>query len=378
MIKIKRFSICLFFIWILSSAVAMPCTASSYVPITARYAFAQSTQTGRILYDKSSQVKVPMASTTKMMTALVVIENCNLSDTVLVSKQACQMTGSSMHLTQGERISVRALLYGLLLVSGNDAAVALAEHTAGSVADFCGKMNEKAATLALSNTHFTSPHGLDDAEHYTTARDLAQIGQIFMENPTLVQICSTKQTVMEGHHLTNTNPLLGIDSHVNGIKTGYTGNAGYCLVISAQNQTDSYIIVLLGCPSAKDRKRDAKKLTDHLISNYELYEILPQGSVVGALPVKNGIEPYVDAVIPETIKLTLTREERKNLQFAFTATKPFFAAPVTGGEYCGEFAVYVQNICLYKGPANVLKSIAAKGFWTHFLDVVTHLIYLFS
>ncbi len=378
MFKLKRLSILVLFIWILSSTVTIPCKASDYVPLTAQYAFAQSTATGRILYNKSAQTKVPMASTTKMMTAIIVIENCVLSDIVTVSKEASQITGSTMHLAQGETISVRALLYGLLLVSGNDAAVALAEHTAGSVENFCGKMNEKTQELDISNTHFTSPHGLDDNEHYTTAQDLAQIGKAFMKDPILTQICSTKQISIEGHHLTNTNPLLGIHNHVNGIKTGYTGNAGYCLVISAQNKYDAYIIVLLGCPSAKDRKRDAKKLTDHITMNYELYEILPRGSIVDTLPILDGNEKYVDIILPEKVTLTLTQEERQKLRFSFTPDTQLLNAPVSGGSVCGKFAVYTQDTCLYEGPGIALKSVSEKGFWAHFLEVVTRLIYLFS
>ena len=375
---IKRFCILVLCFFLLSASKITGHAASDYVPVTARYAFAQSTKTGRILYDKAGQIRTPMASTTKMMTAIVVIENCSLSDIVTISKESSQITGSTMHLAQGEKITVHALLYGLLLVSGNDAAVALAEHTAGSVEDFCGKMNEKSKELCLSDTHFTSPHGLDDANHYTTAQDLAQIAKVFMEHSTLTKICNTKQITIEGHHLTNTNPLLGIDSHVNGIKTGYTGNAGYCLVISAQNANDSFIIVLLGCPSAKDRKRDAKRLTEYITTNYALYEILPRGFIVGSMPIKDGYEERADIVIPEKIVLTLTPKERENLRWSFTSNAPILTAPVTGGYVCGKVSVYAQNTCLFESAAVALKSVPAKGFWAHFLDVISHLIYLFS
>ncbi len=346
--------------------------------VTARHALIQNRETGRILYEKSAGTRVPMASTTKIMTAILVIKNCSLTDNVTVSQQASAISGSTMHLAQGETISVRSLLYGLLICSGNDAAVALAEHTAGTVEAFADRMNQEAQQMGLTDTHFTSPHGLDDPGHYTTAYDLAQMADAFMAYPELTKIAATKQIAVEGHNLTNTNPLLGVNEHVTGLKTGYTGNAGYCLVLSAAQGDATYLIILLNAPTSKARKKDAQTLTAFATENYALYNIFPKNYGVTTLPVQKGDIDQVDAVLPEGLQLVLTKEERDNLTINFTPYQDCLRAPVACGAALGKFRAFSGKMCLYEAEAVSLQSVGERSFWANFLAILTAWVYLFS
>ena len=378
MSQVKKISILLLCIlWMGWVPQPIQATDTPFPAVTAPYAFVQNQETGRILYAKNAQTPVPMASTTKIMTAIIIAQNCSLSETVTVSAQAAGTTGSTMHLAKGEQITVRALLYGLLLVSGNDAAVALAEHLTGSVEDFCILMNAKGDELGLTNTHFTSPHGLDHPDHYTTAADLGKIAQTFTQDPLLSDICNTKLITIEGHTMTNTNPLLGISPYVSGIKTGYTGNAGYCLVLRAEYQGASYIIVLLGCPTSKDRKRDAYRITNYVVEQYRLYDLYPKGSVVGSVRVLDGKMSEVDAVLPKKIQCLLKAEEHNKVKGIFTPLKDTVQAPLYHDQIVGTFQLYVGTECIHEGPVNPFMTVEKKRFWDAVLEVLTAWVYLF-
>ena len=203
----------------------------------------------KILYGKNEFNKVKMASTTKIMTAIVIIENCNLEKTVEVSKKAAGTGGSRLGLKTGDKITIKDLLYGLLLCSGNDAAVALSEETAGSVQSFSELMNEKAKELGLSNSHFESPHGLDSDEHYTTAYELAILSDYALKNSTFLKMVGTKNytITINGYpkNLSNTNELLGNLDGVYGIKTGFTNGANRCLVTACKRNNMDIICVVL-------------------------------------------------------------------------------------------------------------------------------------
>lgn len=358
------------------STAAAAAAVPSIPTVTARNVLILNRETDRILYEKSGYEQVPMASTTKMMTAIIIVEECTLSETVQVSKTAAAVTGSTMHLAEGEQISVRTLLYGLLLCSGNDAATALAEHCAGSVEDFVDKMNRKAVFLGANNTHFTSPHGLDNDAHYTTAFDLALIADAFLEYPTLAQICSTRQIALEGHSMTNTNPLLGVNPNVFGIKTGYTGNAGYCLVLSARNDSASFIIVLLNCASSDARKSDAQKMTAFAVDHYKLYDIFPRGHIAATLPVRKGSDETVDAVLPQRVRLVLTETERSALRYDFEPCTQEIQAPIPGGSTLGTFRILLGDECLYQSDAVAFRTVERPGFLACLLKVITEFAYL--
>ena len=227
----------------------------------------------KILYNKKSNQKVKMASTTKIMTAMVVIQNANLDSIVEVSKKAASIGGSKLKLKSGDKITVRDLLYGLMLRSGNDAAIALAEYVGGSIEGFAELMNENVNNLGLENTHFISPHGLDDDNHYTTARELALITDYALRNEEFSKIVNTKTATININGIPrviiNTNELLGNLNGVYGVKTGFTNGAGRCLVTAVKRDNMDIISVVLGADTKKDRTCDSVKIIEYAFSNFE-------------------------------------------------------------------------------------------------------------
>lgn len=234
-------------------------------------------KSNRIIYGKNEKNKVKMASTTKIMTATIVIENYDLSKTVEISKKAAGTGGSRLGLKQGDKISVLDLLHGLMLCSGNDAAVALAETVAGGIPEFSDMMNNKAKELGLENTHFESPHGLDSDNHYTTAYDLSLLTNYALNNETFLKIVGTKNytVTINGYpkNITNTNELLGTLNGVYGVKTGFTNGANRCLVTACKRNDLDIICVVLGCDTKNFRTKDSIKLIEYTFQNYEYLNI---------------------------------------------------------------------------------------------------------
>lgn len=230
-----------------------------------------------ILYGKNEKNKVKMASTTKIMTATIVLENADLNKTVEASKKAAGTGGSRLGLKTGDKITIRDLLYGLMLCSGNDAAVCLAESVAGSVAEFSNLMNAKAQELGLSNSHFESPHGLDSDEHYTTAYELALLSDYALKNSTFFNIVGTKNytVTINGYpkNLSNTNELLGNLNGIYGIKTGFTNGANRCLVTACKRGDMDIICVVLGADTKNFRTKDSIKLIEYTFKNFEYFNI---------------------------------------------------------------------------------------------------------
>ena len=233
-----------------------------------------------MIIGKNEDVKSAMASTTKIMTTIVILEKADLNETVTVSAKAGGTGGSRLGLKRGDKASVRDLLYGLMLRSGNDAAVALAEHVGGSVKGFAELMNEKAIELGLTNTHFVTPHGLDDANHYTTALELAKLTDYAMNNETFAKIVGTKSTTIyinnQSRQINNTNELLGVLNGVVGVKTGFTNNAGRCLVTETKRNNIDIITIVLGADTKKDRTKDSVNLIEYTFSKYKMYNLEEQ------------------------------------------------------------------------------------------------------
>ena len=227
----------------------------------------------RILCGKNEFEKRKMASTTKIMTATVVIENSNLSDTVEISKKAANTGGSTLEIKTGDKITIKDLLYGLMLRSGNDCAVALAEYTGGSIEGFAELMNQKACELGLENTHFETPHGLDSENHYTTAYELAIISNYAMNNKTFAQIVGTKNYTINingyPRNINNTNELLGNLNGIYGIKTGFTNGANRCLVTCCKRNNMDIICVVLGADTKNYRTKDSIKLIEYVFKYFE-------------------------------------------------------------------------------------------------------------
>ncbi len=272
----KKFVFYLFILLYFMSSVKVYAN-SDYPSIFAKSAIVIDQETGRVLYEKNSHEKLPMASTTKIMTLLVALEKGNLKDIVTVSKRAASVGGSSIWLSPGEKIDMESLLYGLMLNSGNDAATAIAEHIGGSVENFAKIMNEKAKEIGAYDTHFVTPSGLDIGidDHYTTAYDLALITRYAFRYPKFAEIVSTKEKTIpwEGkewdRYLRNKNKLLWIYEGADGVKTGFTNKAGRCLVSSATREGRRFIAVVLNSPPMWE---DSIKILDYAFSKYKLIE----------------------------------------------------------------------------------------------------------
>ena len=245
--------------------------------LNSRIAVAYDRKSGNVIWGKNENKRSAMASTTKIMTSILLIENADLNQTIEVSAKAGGTGGSRLGLKKNDKITMRDLLYGLMLKSGNDAAVAIAETVGGSVEGFAEMMNNKAKELNLENTHFVTPHGLDNPEHYTTAVELAKLADYALKNETFAKVVNTKTytVTINGYPKTisNTNELLGNIEGVNGVKTGFTNNAGRCLVTSVNRNGFEIITVVLQADTKKFRGSDSIKLINYVYDNYELLNI---------------------------------------------------------------------------------------------------------
>lgn len=260
-----------------NTAIATSSDSVSEPEIYSRRALVFERNSKTVLFEKNSKEQCKMASTTKIMTSILILENCNLSDMVTVSAKAGGTTGSRLGIHADDSISVNDLLYGLMLCSGNDTAVALAEYCSGSVEEFANLMNHKAQELQLSSTHFVTPHGLDNDEHYTTAYDFAILTDYAMNNPLFLQIVGTKYYTVSINGISksihNTNELLGVIPSVYGIKTGYTSGAGRCLITAAKENNLDIIVIVFGADTKKIRTDDSSKLINYIFSNYEAIDL---------------------------------------------------------------------------------------------------------
>lgn len=239
------------------------------IRVSARNAIALDSKTKQVLFEQNADEIVPMASTTKILTALVAITHGDLDREVTISKNAASIRGSKVGYVAGEKIRLRELLYGLMYKSGNDAAIAIAEDIGGSIEGFAKIMNDYAISLGLINSHFESPHGLDSPKHYTCAYDLALLTTKAMESDLFCQICGTKSITRDTSNFTrdynNINKILYKIPEANGVKTGYTGQAGKCLVSSVKHEGRNIIIVVLNC---SDRWNVTEKIYKYVTDNY--------------------------------------------------------------------------------------------------------------
>ncbi|MBR5343110.1 MAG: D-alanyl-D-alanine carboxypeptidase [Oscillospiraceae bacterium] len=288
---------------------------------------------GRVVYEKDAHRMLPTASTTKIMTALVVLENCDLSERVEIPASCCGIEGSSMLLRPGESYTVRELLTGLLLVSGNDAAAALACCCAGDIASFSALMNAKAKALGMADTHFLNPHGLNEAGHYSTAYDMALLMRAAMDDGRFAEISALERAEVGGRVLLNHNKLLTRCEGCIGGKTGYTQVAGRCLVSCAERSHCRLYCVTLNDPDDWD---DHEALYDWAFSRCEEY-VFDAGSCRYQIPLLSGLEENTVAVPAKDEKLLLPR----NGALRVRAELPFYVfAPAARGSPAGRLRVY--------------------------------------
>ena len=313
--------------------------------LSAKSAILIEASTGRVLFEQNAFEQKPMASTTKIMTALLAIENCNLDETVVVGPNASGVEGSSIWLSQGERISLLDMLFGLMLASGNDAAVAIAEHTAGSVEAFVEMMNEKAKDIGAYNTHFVNPNGLPADDHYTTAYDLALISAYAMKLDVFREIVKTQYKTIpwEGHEwdrvVKNKNKILWNYEGGNGIKTGYTKNAGRCLAAAAQRDGMQLISVVLDAP---DMFEDCMDLLSYGFENYQNRCVSKAGALIGDVAVEQGMTDRFSVYTTQDVTYPLTEEEYQNIETRVYLQQSV-KAPVEKGQQIGYIDIWLGD-----------------------------------
>ncbi len=330
--------------------------------VSAQKAILVDAQTGRIIYEKRADERSLVASTTKIMTALLICEQCNVLEQVRIPKAAVGIEGSSMYLQEGEMLTVQELLYGLMLSSGNDAAVALALHCSRSVEAFAIQMNEKAGQLGLTGTHFANPHGLDAKDHYSTARDLAVLAGYAMKNPIFAKTVSTKSVTVGNRYLTNHNKLLWQVEGVDGVKTGFTKAAGRILVSSALRNGRRLVCVTI---DDGNDWLDHKQLYERGFSDFTVKELVKVGQVMGTLQVFGGQMEMVNVIATEGFSFALADGEQ--VDFALSA-KEFAYAPVVQGADAGYAYICVDGKAVGKVKVIFDRTVeqqvsGKKSFW---------------
>ena len=325
----------------LAAVLFLNCPANA---ISAQKALVLDGVTGRVLYEKNADQQSLIASTTKIMTALIVCERCNVLDRMRIPREAVGIEGSSMYLKEGEILTIQELLYGLMLSSGNDAAVALAIYCGGTVEGFAELMNDKAHALGLQNTHFENPNGLDSPGHYSTARDLAVLAAYAMENPIFYQTVSTKNVTVGNRCLRNHNKLLWQLEGADGVKTGFTKAAGRILVSSATRDGRRLICVTLNDPNDW---ADHASVLEEGFSRYSLCRLVSAGDCLGSLEVESGQGDRVQVLAAENFDYALAQEEVPQVVLPGPG---FVYSPVTEGADAGFAYVLIDGKAVGKVP----------------------------
>ena len=314
--------------------------------ISAASAVLMDAGTGRVLYEKDGRTPRLIASTTKLMTALVALESGHgLEEVVTVAPEWAGVEGSSIYLRPGEEITLEALLYGLLLRSGNDAALAIAGHCGGTVEDFVVQMNQKARELGMKDTGFANPNGLDAEGHRSSAYDMALLARACLENKELAKIAATKSITLGIRTFTNHNKLLWRYEGCVGLKTGYTEKAGRTLVSAAKRDGMTLICVTLNAPSDW---ADHTALFDWGFANYQARPLSRAGARAGQLPVSGGLAPVCPVELGADLTAALAPGE--TVETAWELSEAMLAAPVVQGTQVGEIVYYVNSEELARVP----------------------------
>ena len=309
------------------------------------------TKNNKILYSKNENAKLPMASTTKIATAITVIDNCkNLDEIVKVPKQATLMEGSSIYLKEGEELTVRELLYGLMLQSGNDSAVALALHVSGSIDDFCDLMNNTAKKCGANDTNFKNPHGLDNPEHYTTAYDLAKITSFALKNDDFRDIVSCKKYLTKEREnttkrvLINKNKLLNSLEGCIGVKTGYTSKAGRCLVSACLRDNLETVCVVLNCGPMFEESAALLNLANN---EYEYRDVLCDYNYVASVPVENGVLNEAKIYSKNSFSIVVKKDKANSIRVEYDYPN-ILKAPIVKEQVVGTVRVFYENNLVFE------------------------------
>ncbi|MCY8996058.1 D-alanyl-D-alanine carboxypeptidase DacF [Bacillus inaquosorum] len=330
--------------------------------------------TGKVLYNKNSNERLAPASMTKIMTMLLIMEaldegKIKMSDKVRTSEHAASMGGSQIFLEPGEEMTVEEMLKGIAIASGNDASVAMAEFISGSEEEFVRKMNKKAKELGLKNTSFKNPTGLTEEGHYSSAYDMAIMAKELLKYESITKFTGTYEDYLRENTdkkfwLVNTNRLIKFYPGVDGVKTGYTGEAKYCLTASAKKGNMRAIAVVFGASTPKDRNAQVTKMLDFAFSQYETHPLYKRNETVAKVKVKKGKQKFVELTTSEPISILTKKGEDMNNVKKEIKMKDNVTAPIQKGQELGTLVLKKDGEVLAESPVAAKEDMKKAGFIT--------------
>lgn len=342
----------------------------------ARSAVLMDADTGTVIFEKNSHDKLPPASITKIMTMLLVMEaiekgKLKMTDKVATSEYAASMGGSQIFLEPGEEMTVEEMMKGIAMASGNDASVAMAEKIGGSEKAFVQMMNDKAAELGMKDTHFVNCNGLPAENHYTSAHDIALMSQALLKYPSVTKFTGAyedylRQNTSKKFWLVNTNKLVRFYQGADGLKTGFTSEARYCLSATAKRENMRVIAVVLGEPNTKTRNAEVTQMFDYAFAQYTNVPLLKSGDKIGDIRVEKGMVENIELKAQRPYHVLLKKGEgTDNLRFELEGPKSV-KAPVAAGQSLGKLVVYQGDKKVREYPVESAEEIAKAGWWTLF------------
>ncbi|MGG4492049.1 D-alanyl-D-alanine carboxypeptidase family protein [Metabacillus idriensis] len=336
--------------------------------------------TGNILYDKNSDEKLPPASMTKIMTMLLIMEEIDkgqlkMDEKVRTSEHAASMGGSQIFLEPGEEMTVHEMLKGIAIASGNDASVAMAERIAGSEDAFVEKMNNRAKELGLKNTSFQNPTGLPEKDHYSTAHDMAVMAKELLKFDGITKYTGQyedylRQDTDKKFWLVNTNRLVKFYKGVDGVKTGFTNEAKYCLTATAKKGNMRVIAVIMGAPTPKDRNAQVTKMLDYAFSQYETHPLFKRNEVVANMKISKGNSKKLNLVTSEPISVLTKKGGSVKDVTQEVVMKQNLKAPLKKGDELGKLILKKDNKVVVESPLVAEGDIEQAGWWTLFKRVL--------
>ena len=362
--KVICFFICVCF---MMHSVAVFAEGNTDLGLNAKSAILMEESTGNILYESNPDERLPIASVTKVMTMLLIMEavdsgKISLDDMVTVSGNAMSYGGSTMFLETGEQLTVNDMLKGIAVASANDGCVAMAEHLAGSESAFVDMMNEKAKELGMENTHFMNTNGLDEDDHYSSARDVAIMSRELMKHETIFNYTSIWMDTLRGgkFQLANTNKLIRFYDGANGLKTGSTSKALCCLSAAAKRNDMQLIAVVLGAPTSAERFASAKSLLDYGFANYAVNTQITAGDEVQKIAVEKGVDKEVGVVAGDSCSTLVKKGQEDNITKEIKIDETI-TAPIEAGQKIGTMTISRDGEVIADIDLNALSAVEKKG-----------------
>lgn len=362
--KVICFFICVCF---MMHSVVVFAESNTDLGLNAKSAILMEESTGNILYESNPDERLPIASVTKVMTMLLIMEavdsgKISLDDMVTVSGNAMSYGGSTMFLETGEQLTVNDMLKGIAVASANDGCVAMAEHLAGSESAFVDMMNEKAKELGMENTHFMNTNGLDEDDHYSSARDVAIMSRELMKHETIFNYTSIWMDTLRGgkFQLANTNKLIRFYDGANGLKTGSTSKALCCLSAAAKRNDMQLIAVVLGAPTSAERFASAKSLLDYGFANYAVNTQITAGDEVQKIAVEKGVDKEVDVVAGDSCSTLVKKGQEDNITKEIKIDETI-TAPIEAGQKIGTMTISRDGEVIADIDLNASSAVEKKG-----------------